>query len=195
MKFNGYLIVKDGRIVDWKCPKTEEQVDAFEWDVCTLCRQVKTKNQSSDVSLYRFTDGTLIHITYGRGSSASVIMQIAIMLPGASGYTCLYRRITNEAFICWRDNIRESIDELRNVREYLNDDGLQRLDALRALNELCVDCEYAYELIGMIDDTRIEDMHDEYLRDWDMVNALYFSMNSFIKDEIAQLRQIAIVER
>ena len=195
MKFNGYLIVKDGRIVDWKCPKTEEQVDAFEWDVCTLCRQVKTKNQSSDVSLYRFADGTLIHITYGRGSSASVIMQIAIMLPGASGYTCLYRRITNEAFICWRDNIRESIDELRNVRKYLNDDGLQRLDALRALNELCADCKYAYELIGMIDDTRIEDMHDEYLHDWDMVNALYFSLNTFIKGEIAQLRQIAIVER
>ena len=195
MKFNGYLIVKDGRIVDWKCPKTKEQVDAFEWDVCTLCRQVKTENQSSNVAMYRFTDGTLIHITYGRGSSASVIMQIAIMLPGASGYTCLYRKISNEAFLSWRDNIRESADDLRKISEYLNDDGLQRLDALRALNELCVDCEYAYELIGMIDDTRIEDMHDEYLRDWDMVNALYFSMNSFIKDEIAQLRQIAIVER
>ena len=121
--------------------------------------------------------------------------EIAIKLSNANFYTCLYRKISNEAFLSWRDNIRESIDELRNVREYLNDDGLQRLDALRALNELCVDCEYAYELIGMIDDTRIEVMHDEHLRDWDMVNALYLSMNSFIKDEIAQLRQIAIIER
>lgn len=195
MKLNGYLIIKDGKIVDWKCPRTEEQANDFEWDVCTLCRQVKQKNQSRDVAVYRFTDGTLIHITYGSGSGTSVIMQIAIMLPGAGGYTCLYRRITNEAFVSWRYNIRESADELRNVCEYLNDDGVQRLEALRALNELSAKCEYAYELISVIDDTRIEDMHDEYLRDWDLVNALYFSMNTFIKDEIAQLRQIAIVER
>ena len=193
MKFNGYLIIENDRIVNWKCPHTEEQADSFEWDVITLCRQVKTENQSSNVAMYRFTDGTLIHITYSRTTGA--IEQIAIKLSNANFYTSLYRKISNEAFISWRDNIRESADELRNIREYLNDDGLQRLDALRALNELCVDCEYAYELIGMIDDTRIEVMHDEYLRDWDMVNALYFSMNSFIKDEIAQLRQIAILER
>ena len=193
MKFNGYHIIENDRIVNWKCPHTEEQADSFEWDVITLCRQVKTENQSSDVAMYRFTDGTLIHITYSRTKGA--IEQIAIKLANANFYTCLYRKISNEAFLSWRDNIRESIDELRNVREYLNDDGLQRLDALRALNELCVDCEYAYELIGMIDDARIEVMHDEHLRDWDMVNALYLSMNSFIKDEIAQLRQIAIIER
>ena len=194
MKNNGYLIIKNGKIVNWKAPITEAQAEEFEWDVCTTCRQVKTDNGSRDVSLYKYADGTLIHITYAEASSE--ITQIAIMLSGSRyGYTCVYRKTSNRIFMDWLGNINESIDELVAVTAYLNDDGLDRLDALRAVCELAEHCNYAYELVSLIDDTRIEQINDEYFNSWDKTNALYHSLSTFIKDEIAQLRQIAIVER